>query len=81
MICNGLSILYLRISATVICCLCSGGDAGSCLEAGCPEYGIFHPSGVAERHGLIAVCHLLTLVLFSSSSFFKNIIQFSRFPI
>lgn len=81
MICNGLSILYLRISATVICCLCSGGDAGSCLEAGCPEYGIFHPSGVAERHGLIAVCHLLTLVLFFSSSFFLNIIQFSRLPI
>lgn len=37
--------------------LCPGGDAGSGLEAGCPEYGIFHSTGVAEGHGLTAVCH------------------------
>lgn len=37
-----------------ICCLthvCSnvstGGDAGSSLEAGCPEYGVFHLTGMA----------------------------------
>lgn len=35
--------------------LCPGGDAGSGLEAGRPEYGILHPTGVAERHGLAAV--------------------------
>lgn len=37
--------------------VCSGGDAGSCLEAGRPEYGIFHSPGVVERHGLTAVRH------------------------
>ncbi len=34
---------------------CPGGDAGSGVEAGCPEYGIFHSAGVAERHGFTAV--------------------------
>lgn len=51
--------------------MCSGGDAGSCLEAGCPEYGIFHSPGVAERHGLPAVRHfpnfLSFITLFSRS--------------
>ena len=45
-------------------CLCPGGDAGSGLEAGCPEYGIFHSPGVAQRHGLTAVRQLSTLYLF-----------------
>lgn len=50
-------------------CLCPGGDAGSGLEAGCPEYGIFHSPGVAQRHGLTAVRQLSTLCL---SFFFFN---------
>lgn len=45
--------------------MCPGGDAGSCLEAGRPEYGIFHSPGVAERHGLTAVRQLVTFCLFA----------------
>lgn len=50
--------------------LCPGGDAGSGLEAGRPEYGILHPTGVAERHGLAAVRRppLVTLHAVSSPS-------------
>lgn len=40
--------------------LCPGGDAGSGMEVGCPEYGIFHSTGVAERHEFTAVCQLIT---------------------
>ena len=45
--------------------MCSGGDAGSCLEAGCAKYGILHTPGVAERNGLTAVRHLTALCLVS----------------
>lgn len=50
----------LHINRTVFFFLCPGCDAGSGLEVRCPEYGIFHPAGVAERHELTAVCHLIT---------------------
>lgn len=50
--------LFKDICSNEGCCLCPGGDAGACLEAGCPEYGIFHSTGVAERHGLTAVRQL-----------------------
>lgn len=40
--------------------MCPGCDAGSSLEVRRPEYGIFHPAGVAKRHELTAVCHLIT---------------------
>lgn len=49
-----------RISLQLLFYLCPGGDAGSCLETGCPEYGLFHPPGVAQRHGLTAVRQLST---------------------
>lgn len=55
--------------------LCPGCDAGSGLEVRRPEYGIFHPAGVAERHELTAVCHFIPLlslyaVLFCFGFFF-----------
>lgn len=48
------------MNSTVCFFLWPGCDAGSGLEVRCPEYGIFHPTGVAERHELTAVCHLNT---------------------
>lgn len=55
-------ICTCRSHIDVVSCfwLCPGCNAGSGLEVRRPEYGIFHPAGVAERHELIAVCHLTT---------------------
>ncbi len=53
---------------------CPGGDAGSGVEAGCPEYGIFHSAGVAERHGFTAVS-LKTYVL-SFCTLFSRLLGF-----
>lgn len=44
--------------------MCPGGDAGSCVEAGCPEYGIFHSAGMAERHGITTVRQISSLVFY-----------------
>lgn len=57
-------ILFKDLCGYKRCLLCPGGDAGSCLEAGCPEYGIFHPSRVVERNGLTAVCHIFSYFCF-----------------
>lgn len=57
-----ITAVHAALLPTVCFFLCPGCDAGSGLEVRCPEYGIFHPTGVAERHELTAVCHLIPLV-------------------
>lgn len=71
------SQLYMQLFYLHCFFLCPGCDAGTGLEVRCPEYGIFHPTGVAERHELTAVCHLIPLV---TACWFSTLLYLPEHP-